>query len=233
MLSMGVLAAGILVTGARTGILGTGAALITLALMRRRLHIALGLLVVLVIGMTQLTAPDVDQHLADTADYRLRLLYEVPARMAGDWWIGDPQAVEPGRQLEDLRQGQGIVDLVNAYLQLFVNGGLVLLSAFAILVAFVFGSYVRFRRIRETAPETKVTMTVALLQFILLLSGLTVTSLTDKNLFFLMVAAGVVVGLHRSSESMRGRAKTFMLVRAPDPIKHGLRWPASTRTDAV
>ena len=232
-LSACVFAAGILVTGARTGVLGTGTALVILALMRRRLHIALGLLALLVFGMSQLTARDVDRHLAETADYRIRLLQEVPVRMAGDLWIGDPQAVEPGRQLEDLRQGQGIVDLVNSYLQLFVNGGVILLGAFFVFLGTVFASYARFRRLRQLPREIKVMVTVALLQLVLLLAGLTVTSLTDKNLLFIMLAAGMIVGLQRSSERLKGKARTIMIVRSPEPPKDGMRWSPSTRGDAI
>lgn len=231
LLIVAVLAIGILVTGARTGLLGTGAALAMLAFMRKQTVLALGLIGMVVLGLTQLAEPGSDQHLAETADYRVRLLYEVPARMAGDVWIGDPEAVEVGRQLEDLRQGQGIVDLVNSYLELFVNGGLLLLSAFLLLIATAFASYLKFRKLREVSRESRIMMTVALLQLVAMLSGLLVTSLTDKNLFFVMVSIGLISGLQRSREGRKGRGVVVALSAGPD--RKDRRWPSGPQPGAA
>jgi O-antigen ligase len=68
---------------------------------------------------------------SDTIEYRSRLLTRSWDVIKQSPWFGDPLAIA---KLQDLRQGQGIVDFVNAYVELLLSNGFVGLSLFMAFV---------------------------------------------------------------------------------------------------
>lgn len=81
--------------------------------------------------------------------YRLGLITGVPHALGQRAWFGYREAVEQGL-LDNFMQGQGIVDLVNAYIAIIVEGGIVSVVAF---VLFLLSTYPHYRAIRRLAPD--------------------------------------------------------------------------------
>ena len=76
--------------------------------------------------------------------YRQRLFFVSIEIIKQNLWFGDPLFIY---KMEELRQGQGIVDLVNAYVTVALQTGLVGLVLFAIIT--VFPAYSVFRTMRN------------------------------------------------------------------------------------
>ena len=88
----------------------------------------------------------------DTVDYRQQLAETSWRLIQLNPWFGNPFVV---KNMEELRQGQGIIDLVNAYASVALFYGLVGLSLFVGVFAVVLAKgYFRFRRARAEDLET-------------------------------------------------------------------------------
>ena len=81
--------------------------------------------------------------------YRLGLLSGVPQALGSRIWLGYREAVEQGL-LDHFIQGQGIVDLVNAYIAIVVEAGVVSLVPFLL---FLLSIYPHYRAIRRLNPD--------------------------------------------------------------------------------
>lgn len=86
-----------------------------------------------------------------TLTYRERLLDRTETIIAQHPLIGDSRGL---LQLEDLRQGEGIIDLVNVYIQVLLNDGCIGLALFFgySLLCIVKANQIR-RRLSETDPD--------------------------------------------------------------------------------
>lgn len=87
----------------------------------------------------------------ENVEYRKRLLETSIALIAHNPWFGDPFVLN---QMESLRQGQGIIDLVNGYLTVALFSGLVGLGLFlGFLLLAVIRGYKAWRILKWKHPE--------------------------------------------------------------------------------
>ena len=88
-----------------------------------------------------------------TISYREQLLENAIIVIGRNPWFGSTDYLETA-ELESLRQGQGIVDIVNTYIQVSLESGLVGLAVFCGFFALVLNSiYKAMKSIREKDPE--------------------------------------------------------------------------------
>ncbi len=84
-------------------------------------------------------------------DYRVRLFEVCMDLISANPFFGNPFAAN---QMEGLRQGQGIIDLVNGYLQIAVFHGVIALGLFLALLLFAVGrTAIAWRKVRLKDPE--------------------------------------------------------------------------------
>jgi len=84
-------------------------------------------------------------------DYRVRLFEVCMDLVNANPFFGNPFAAN---QMESLRQGQGIIDLVNGYLQIAVFHGVIALGLFLALLLFAVGrTAIAWRKVRLKDPE--------------------------------------------------------------------------------
>jgi hypothetical protein len=139
---------GLFATVSRTGIVALVVGLITVQLLRKRYGSVLLITVagaVLVFGLQALS----HQETEGTAAYRLTLLLGVPRALGSHLIFGYREAVTTGL-LDAFVQGQGIVDLVNIYLAIVVNGGIVSLVPYLLFLGSTVGQY---RALRKAGPD--------------------------------------------------------------------------------
>jgi len=80
--------------------------------------------------------PFTGSNLDVTVDYRVLLLQNSIEVMKQNIWLGAPDFLATS-ELEDLRQGQGIIDIVNSYIQMGLRGGIVLIGCFVIMMFYI------------------------------------------------------------------------------------------------
>jgi O-antigen ligase len=83
-------------------------------------------------------------------EYRARLLNRAWQIIQESPWLGDQGAL---LKMQDLRQGQGIIDLVNSYLEVLLATGFIGLTLF--LSAFLIPLFAAWRAARETRRADK------------------------------------------------------------------------------
>ena len=89
---------------------------------------------------------------SDNVDYRVRLFEVCINLINSNPFFGDPFAAN---QMESLRQGQGIIDLVNGYLLIAVFHGLIALGLFlALLLVGMWRTVVVWQKVRTKDPES-------------------------------------------------------------------------------
>ncbi|MBK9439980.1 MAG: O-antigen ligase family protein [Comamonadaceae bacterium] len=96
------------------------------------LLIALGLFILTVIGWSEKILsymPFIGSVDSENVDYRKRLFEVSMDRIYENPWLGSSDYLS---KMEEMRQGQGIIDLVNTYLVVSLNSGLVGLSLFVL-----------------------------------------------------------------------------------------------------
>jgi hypothetical protein len=81
--------------------------------------------------------------------YRLGLVTGIPRALGAHVWLGYREAVQQGL-LDKFVQGQGIVDLVDAYIGIIVEGGIVSLIPFLL---FLLSTFPHYRAIRRLSPD--------------------------------------------------------------------------------
>jgi O-antigen ligase len=84
----------------------------------------------------------------DTVVYRERLFARSWQIIMDHPWFGDQQALS---KMEELRQGEGIIDLINGYVTILLNDGFVGLSLFLFFI--VIGLFKAFRVSVATATS--------------------------------------------------------------------------------
>jgi len=80
--------------------------------------------------------PFTGSNLDVTVDYRVLLLQNSIEVMKQNIWLGAPDFLATS-ELEDLRQGQGIIDIVNSYIQMGLRGGVLLIGCFLVLMFYI------------------------------------------------------------------------------------------------
>jgi hypothetical protein len=140
--------AGLMATVSRTGIVMLFVGLVTMQLFRRRYASIVAITVsgsILLFGTPLLSGQDAQANSA----YRIMLLAGVPRALGGKLWLGYREAVQ-SHVLDAFVQGQGIVDLVNVYLSIAVNGGVVSLIPY---LFFLGASFTQYRALKRAGPS--------------------------------------------------------------------------------
>lgn len=94
--------------------------------------------------------PFVGQVDAENVEYRKRLLEISLSLIAGSPWLGVPGYLN---YMEELRQGQGIIDIVNSYVAIALATGVIGLACFVGIFGSMMGSLWRLRRDPEVSAE--------------------------------------------------------------------------------
>jgi hypothetical protein len=183
---------GMFCTFSRTGSLALAAGLGTLILVRRNFA-ALGVFVLAGAAALYVNSLLPQEEREGSTGYRVRLVTAVLEVVQESPLTGDNRAIENGK-LEAMRQGQGIVDLVNSYFGLLLTGGIILLAAFLLMPLAAWRSYLRARS-RYRGRQERIYGQIAISQMMGLLVGLYATSLVDKNLVYVIVYFGMLTGL--------------------------------------
>ncbi len=160
-----------------------------------------------------------------STDYRLGLITGVPRALGSHVWFGYREAVGEGL-LDIFIQGQGIVDLVNVYLALIVEGGMVSLVLY---ILFLLSAFPHYRAIRRLDPDPEHLILARVLiatQAALLLSLALVSSwVAPMQMSFVMVALLVALRTELSATHRARRTAPVPLV-ATAPVEEGERLPA-------
>lgn len=127
---------------------------------------------------------------SDNVTYRQRLVEISMALVAQSPWLGVPGYLN---YMEELRQGQGIIDIVNSYVAIMLNTGVIGLTAYLGIFASMLWPLWRLRGMAAEAPEgarlavSLIATTLALLFVILTTSSIVVI----PQLLFMLVGLGV------------------------------------------
>ena len=165
---------GLASTLSRSGLVAVAIGLMTFQMLRGRYLLAL--LVPLAGFATIFALPILSGGDAQSSTaYRLGLVTGIPEALGSRVWLGYREAVGQGL-LDKFIQGQGIVDLVNAYIAMIVEGGIVSLIPF---VLFLLSAYPHYRAIRRMNPgsdhlllaQTLISILTALIVALALLSS--------------------------------------------------------------
>jgi hypothetical protein len=138
---------GLFATVSRTGIVTLAVGLMTVQLLRKRYAAVLAMMVlglIAIFGVAFLSGQDAQSN----ATYRLALLTGVPKALGSKLLFGYREAVQL-HILDAFVQGQGIVDLVNVYLSIAVQGGVVSLIPY---IVFLGTSFTQYRALRRSGP---------------------------------------------------------------------------------
>lgn len=148
--------------------------------------------------------------------YRLGLITGVPAALGHRIWFGYREAVAAGL-LDKFIQGQGIVDLVNTYIALVVQGGVVSLLLFVMLLASTFGHYRAIRKGRPD-PEQLVLAQVLLAIQVALIVALALLSswVAPMQVSFLVLA--LLVALRAEVKRVRTARKSAPAMPVVSPM---------------
>ncbi|MET0374278.1 MAG: hypothetical protein ABW128_08470, partial [Rhizorhabdus sp.] len=139
---------GLASTLSRSGLVAVAVGIMTFQMLRGRYLLAL--LVPLVGFVTIFALPILGGGDAQSStNYRLELITGIPRALGDRVWLGYREAIPEGL-LDKFIQGQGIVDLVNAYIAIIVEGGIISLIPF---VLFLFSAYTHYRAIRRLNPD--------------------------------------------------------------------------------
>lgn len=107
--------------------------------------------------------PFTGSHYDGTIDYRRLLLENAIEVMKQNLWFGSDGYLDTA-EMERMRQGQGIIDIVNSYLQYGLRGGLLLIFAYVIIFLNVM---LRLALALRTAQGAARNFAAALLAFML------------------------------------------------------------------
>lgn len=147
--ALGVLTAlGLAATLSRSGLVVVAIGIMTFQFLRRRYLLAFLIPAISLLALVALPIlGGADAQFSTT--YRLGLIAGVPKALSGHIWLGYREAVGLGL-LDDFIQGQGIVDLVNVYLGMLVEGGIVSVGTFLL---FLLSCYPQYFAIRRMQPD--------------------------------------------------------------------------------
>lgn len=138
---------GLASTLSRSGLVAVAVGVMVLQMLRGRYLLALLMPLAgfaVIVGLPILAGGDAQS----SGNYRLELVTGIPQALGSRVWLGYREAVAEGL-LDKFIQGQGIVDLVNAYIAIIVEGGVVSLVPF---ILFLLSAYPHYRAIRRMRP---------------------------------------------------------------------------------
>jgi hypothetical protein len=160
-----------------------------------------------------------------STNYRLGLLSGVPHALGPRIWLGYREAVEQGL-LDDFIQGQGIVDLVNAYLAIVVEAGIVSVVPFLLFLVSIYPHYGAIRRLNPDREQLVLAQALVAIQTALIPALALLSSwVAPMQLSFLtgaiMIALRFEVARARAAEAPRPTPLVATM-----PVDEGERLPA-------
>lgn len=160
-----------------------------------------------------------------STNYRLGLITGVPDALGSRVWFGYREAVEEGL-LDDFIQGQGIVDLVNAYIAIVVEAGVVSLVPFLLFLLSIWPHYRAIRRLKPNREQLILARTLVAIQAALI-PALALLSSWAAPMQLSFLAGAIMVALR--FELARARASDAprpVTLVASLPVDEGERLPA-------
>jgi len=215
---------GLASTLSRSGLVAVAVGIMTFQFLRGRYLLAV---LIPFAGLTAVVALPIlggaDAQFSTT--YRMGLMIGVPKALGSHIWIGYREAILQG-MLDQFIQGQGIVDLVNVYLGLLVEGGVVSLLPFLLFLA---SSYPHYRAIRRLRPDREqlifaqalISIQTALVVSLALLSNW----VAPMQISFITVALLIALRTQLSASRVAQQPRREPLV-AEAPVVDGERLPA-------
>jgi hypothetical protein len=219
-----IVVVGLACTLSRSGLVALAVGIMTFQFLRGRYLLAI--LIPLAGAAIVVTLPilgGADAQFSTT--YRIGLMAGVPKALGMHVWIGYREAVQQGL-LDAFIQGQGIVDLVNAYLALLVEGGVVTVVPF---ILFLLSSYPHYRAIRRLRPDREqlifaralISIQTALLVSLALLSSWVAPMQISFITVALLIALRAQLSVTRTAEQPKREPLVATL-----PVVEGERLPA-------
>jgi hypothetical protein len=188
-----IIVLGLASTSSRTGLVALATSLAVFAFVRRKISLYALLAVAGGVGALYLGQIS-DMAASGTSVYRWQVFNKGLQVIIDNPLLGAAEAIKRGA-LKELTQGQGIVDVVNSYIGLGIQGGFLLILAFLATPVAAILSYMRYSAPRK-APE-RIFADVVLSQLAGTLAALVFTSLTDKNLVYFVLLSGLLLGVVR------------------------------------
>lgn len=208
----GMLAAGVFITFARVGYLALVVGLAACMIHERRygrLALLTGAVPVAAFGLIALAAVlpvvgssiGVSSDAASTVDYREMLLRDGLALWRNNWLLG-VSLPEIYTSLEHLRQGEGIIDLVNQPLTILMRGGVIFAVLYYAMTLRLLGAL--FTRRRRMDSQARAIACAAFAGTLALLAGLLTTSyLRNDSTFVILLAIGAGTVVRRAAAGSR------------------------------
>jgi hypothetical protein len=227
MLALGIATLlGLAATLSRSGMVAIAVGIMVFQMLRGRYMLALLMPLAGVIVITTLPILGHDDARLSTL-YRLELVTGVPRALGHGVWFGYREAIQQGL-LDAFIQGQGIVDLVNTYLAIVVQGGVASLVPFLVFLLSTFLHYPAIRRMRPDREQLLLAQALVAIQAALLVS-LALLSSWAAPMQLSFVVAALLIALRfevaRAHDAARKAAKPAPLV-ATLPDIEGERLPA-------
>jgi len=194
---LGVILLGVLVTQSRLAVAGTALGLLIVLVVQGRTGLAAlfsagamaGYLFLLALARSSMRVAaflGAGKQVAGYRDYRGLLLDRGLEEGRKHLWLGAPMKDVTAR-LQDLTQGEQIIDFVNTYLNIFLVSGIIGLGAFLIALGLVFLPLLKpIRRNRRSPEEMARAFTLAVLAG--LVAQLVGTSFVERVPFMLAIA---------------------------------------------
>lgn len=159
----GMILLGLIATVSRTGILAFSVGGAVFAILRG--HKTFGGIIIVTGLLLLISAPILSQADAQgSALYRYSLMTEAPILLGNHVWLGYREALANG-MLDSLRQGQGIIDLVNVYISLIIIGGVASLVPYLIFLGTTIQRYRALRRARPNREQLLLGQACLAMQF--------------------------------------------------------------------
>lgn len=201
---------GAIATLSRSGFIALAVGLATFQLLRGRYLLAVFVPLAGVAGVFVLPILSGADAQFSTS-YRLGLILGVPKALGHHVWFGYRGAADSGL-LDAFIQGQGIVDLVNTYVALIVQGGVVSLALFVILILSSYKHYLVIRRSKPDAnqlilAQVLISMQTALIVALALLNSWSAPMQLSLLIIAILVALRIEVSRPRSPEQVQPRRR--------------------------
>jgi O-antigen ligase len=159
--------------------------------------------------------PFIGDSATDTISYRQALLKAAREVMAENPILGSPTYLE-NPKLQGLRQGQGIIDIVNSYLQIGLESGFVGLSLFVGVFAF---ALLALRGAMKSARTRNPALALYCRAYFATICGILVTIFTTSSVYHIpiicWVFAGMAIAIARIENRDRDNPQTAGAIAAP------------------
>lgn len=215
---------GLASTLSRSGLVAIAVGIMTFQLLRRRYLLAL--LVPLAGFVTIFALPILGGGDAQSSTvYRLGLVLGIPEALGHRVWLGYREAVAQG-MLDDFIQGQGIVDLVNAYIAIIVEGGILSLIPFLLFLLSAYPHYGAIRRMKPGSDHLLLAQTlISILTALIVAFALLSSWVAPMQMGFVTIALLVALR-YDIARVRRAAAPRFPPLVAELPADEGERLPA-------